>query len=269
MLSHLRSWGDRLRSSLFFIPMLCVIGGVLLGEAMLVVDALVTRHRPSPHRHGGQRPHGAHHRRRCDAHLRRYRLLGQPAADLAGVEPVLAARGARHVPRPVQQAGDGPGHRDVHVLPGRAARRSVGSWRRRRRGHRPERLDPARGGTRDRLDPLDRRLHQPCGPLDGRLEDPAPRHRGGAGPGQHGLAGARRRTRRRRRRDDDHRACRTAPRGALLPVRLGAERGLRPAPVRAAPGTRVRLETFAGQYAIQNTPICHIFPATARHGRDR
>ena len=27
------------------------------------------------------------------------------------------------------------------------------------------------------------------------------------------------------------------------------------------PGARVRLETFAGQYAIQNTPICHIFPA--------
>ena len=42
MLSHLRAWGDRLRSSLFFIPMLCVIGGVLLGEAMLEVDALVT-----------------------------------------------------------------------------------------------------------------------------------------------------------------------------------------------------------------------------------
>ncbi|GAA1451040.1 hypothetical protein GCM10009641_84740 [Mycobacterium cookii] len=42
MLSQLRAWGDRLRSSLFFVPMLCVIGGVLLGEAMLVVDALVT-----------------------------------------------------------------------------------------------------------------------------------------------------------------------------------------------------------------------------------
>ncbi len=27
------------------------------------------------------------------------------------------------------------------------------------------------------------------------------------------------------------------------------------------PGARVQLETFAGQYAIQNTPICHIFPA--------
>ena len=42
MLSELRAWGDRLRSSLFFIPMLCVIGGVILGEAMLGVDALVT-----------------------------------------------------------------------------------------------------------------------------------------------------------------------------------------------------------------------------------
>ncbi len=42
MLSQLRARGDRLRSSLFFIPMLCVISGVLLGEAMLVVDALVT-----------------------------------------------------------------------------------------------------------------------------------------------------------------------------------------------------------------------------------
>ena len=42
MLSQLRAWADRLRSSLFFIPMLCVIGGILLGEAMLLVDALVT-----------------------------------------------------------------------------------------------------------------------------------------------------------------------------------------------------------------------------------
>ena len=41
-MSRFKSWGDRLRSSLFFIPMLCVIGGVFLGEAMLVVDALVT-----------------------------------------------------------------------------------------------------------------------------------------------------------------------------------------------------------------------------------
>ncbi len=42
MLSELRARGDRLRSSLFFIPMLCVTGGVLLGEAMLGVDALGT-----------------------------------------------------------------------------------------------------------------------------------------------------------------------------------------------------------------------------------
>ncbi len=42
MMSRLRSWGDGLRSSLFFIPMLCVVGGVLIGEAMLGVDALVT-----------------------------------------------------------------------------------------------------------------------------------------------------------------------------------------------------------------------------------
>ena len=26
------------------------------------------------------------------------------------------------------------------------------------------------------------------------------------------------------------------------------------------PGSRVRLETYAGQFAIQNTPLCHIFP---------
>ncbi len=42
MLSRLTAWGDRLRGSLFFVPMLCVIGAVLLGEAMLVVDSLVT-----------------------------------------------------------------------------------------------------------------------------------------------------------------------------------------------------------------------------------
>jgi len=42
MLSRLTAWGDRVRSSLFFIPMLCVMGGILLGQAMLLVDALVT-----------------------------------------------------------------------------------------------------------------------------------------------------------------------------------------------------------------------------------
>ena len=42
MLSRLTALGDRLRSSLFFVPMLCVVGAVILGEAMLVVDALVT-----------------------------------------------------------------------------------------------------------------------------------------------------------------------------------------------------------------------------------
>ncbi len=42
MLSRITAWGDRLRSSLFFVPMLCVIGGILLGEAMLLVDDLVT-----------------------------------------------------------------------------------------------------------------------------------------------------------------------------------------------------------------------------------
>lgn len=41
MLSHVRDWGDRLRSSLFFIPMLCVVGGILLGEAMLGIDGSV------------------------------------------------------------------------------------------------------------------------------------------------------------------------------------------------------------------------------------
>ncbi len=42
MWSQLRAWGDRVRGSLFFVPMLCVIGGVLLGEAMLGVDSQVT-----------------------------------------------------------------------------------------------------------------------------------------------------------------------------------------------------------------------------------
>ena len=60
MLSRLTAFGDRLRSSLFFVPMLCVVGGILLGEAMLVVDALVTGHPPATDRHGGQRPDGAH-----------------------------------------------------------------------------------------------------------------------------------------------------------------------------------------------------------------
>ncbi len=41
MLSRLQAYGDRLRSSLFFVPMLCVLAGIVVGEAMLYVDALV------------------------------------------------------------------------------------------------------------------------------------------------------------------------------------------------------------------------------------
>lgn len=41
MLHRLRSYADSVRSSLFFVPMLCVVTAVVLGEAMLVVDASV------------------------------------------------------------------------------------------------------------------------------------------------------------------------------------------------------------------------------------
>ncbi len=42
MVSRFTALLDRVRSSLFFVPMLCVVAGVLLGEAMLYVDAQVT-----------------------------------------------------------------------------------------------------------------------------------------------------------------------------------------------------------------------------------
>ena len=42
MWSRVGALSDRLRSSLFFVPMLCVLAGIALGEAMLVVDALVS-----------------------------------------------------------------------------------------------------------------------------------------------------------------------------------------------------------------------------------
>ena len=41
MLTRLRSYVETVRSSLFFIPMVCVVLAVVLGEAMLVVDASV------------------------------------------------------------------------------------------------------------------------------------------------------------------------------------------------------------------------------------
>ncbi len=41
MLSRISAFADRLRSSLFFIPMICVVGAVLLGEVMLGVDTLI------------------------------------------------------------------------------------------------------------------------------------------------------------------------------------------------------------------------------------
>ncbi|MEO5632740.1 DUF2254 domain-containing protein [Gaiella sp.] len=43
MLAQLISLQDRVRSSLFVVPMLCVAGGVVLGELMLVADARVDR----------------------------------------------------------------------------------------------------------------------------------------------------------------------------------------------------------------------------------
>ncbi len=42
MISRLTAFGSQVRSSLFFVPMLCVVGAIVLGEAMLAVDALVT-----------------------------------------------------------------------------------------------------------------------------------------------------------------------------------------------------------------------------------
>ncbi|WP_299445065.1 DUF2254 domain-containing protein [uncultured Phycicoccus sp.] len=42
MLSRLTAVSDRLRSSLFFVPMMFVVGGIVLGEAMLLVDSQVT-----------------------------------------------------------------------------------------------------------------------------------------------------------------------------------------------------------------------------------
>lgn len=42
MLSRITAFTDRLRSSLFFVPMLCVLGGILIGEAMLLLDTRVT-----------------------------------------------------------------------------------------------------------------------------------------------------------------------------------------------------------------------------------
>ncbi len=42
MLSRLKASADRLRSSLFFVPMLCVIAGIVVGEGMLVIDDLVS-----------------------------------------------------------------------------------------------------------------------------------------------------------------------------------------------------------------------------------
>lgn len=42
MLTGLAAFAERVRSSLFFVPMICVIGGALLAETMLLVDAGVT-----------------------------------------------------------------------------------------------------------------------------------------------------------------------------------------------------------------------------------
>jgi uncharacterized membrane protein len=41
MLHRLRSYADSVRSSLFFVPMVCVVTAVVLGEVMLLVDAWV------------------------------------------------------------------------------------------------------------------------------------------------------------------------------------------------------------------------------------
>ncbi len=42
MLSRVAALSGQVRSSLFFIPMVCVIAGIVIGEAMLLVDAAVT-----------------------------------------------------------------------------------------------------------------------------------------------------------------------------------------------------------------------------------
>lgn len=46
MLHRLRSYADSVRSSLFFVPMVCVVTAVVLGEVMLLVDAWVEASTP-------------------------------------------------------------------------------------------------------------------------------------------------------------------------------------------------------------------------------
>ena len=261
MLSRLTAWGDRLRSSLFFIPMLCVLGGILLGEAMLLVDARVT---------------GIDPRLTATVDSARTVLTTVAGATLAfaGIAfsvslLLISLASSQYSPRvvhgmfrdpfnkrvmglvigtftyclvvlravrgPLEEAGDAvvPSVSIlVAVALGIASILSIVAFI----NHGAHSMD------------VSKILH--------RVTEEA------LTQAEHSLAGARGRApfrtlswtsraepagRRRRR--------------ALRHVRLGAERGLRPAarPL-LPPGSTMRLETFAGQYAIQDTPICHIFP---------
>lgn len=46
MFARIAAWSDKLRGSLFFVPMMCVVFAIVMGEAMLVVDSQVTEIHP-------------------------------------------------------------------------------------------------------------------------------------------------------------------------------------------------------------------------------
>ena len=121
---RLSSLLERLKSSLFFVPMTAVIGAIVLAAVVLTVDGRVvtrTADLPLGLTSTVESAGAAQHHRRRHHDLRRHRLLGIAAPHPTDLEPVLPSDHPHTVSRPLQPTGHGPGGRDVHLLPGRPA----------------------------------------------------------------------------------------------------------------------------------------------------
>ena len=168
---------ERIRASLFFIPVVGVLLSIVVAAVTIWIDSRLDLQ-------GDDLPLGVTSTvtsaravlttvAGATMTVRGDRVLDLAAHHPAGVKSVLAPSGAHPVPRSVQQASHGSCHGDLHVLPGRAAIRAI--LDRGRRGCRhPEPLGRHGGRARHRHDHLDRRVPGPQRPLHGRQPDPRP-----------------------------------------------------------------------------------------------
>ena len=159
----LRSLQDRMRSSLFVVPMMFVFGGVVLGELALAADDRVDGI-----------PTGL--TATVDSGRSVLAVVAGATLSFAGIAfsvslLLISLAASQFSPRVVHGLFRDPFNtRVMGIVVGTftyclvVLRRRARAVRRRWRGRHPEHLHPPRRRPRDRLGPVDRRIHRPRSP---------------------------------------------------------------------------------------------------------